>query len=187
MSATLIVVDMQKAMDDPCWGLRGQPEAEQNIAKLIAHWRALDNPIVHIRNDSMNPDSPYAAGKPTNAFKPEVAPLDHETVVEKRTHNAFIGTDLMQVLEASGSAELVICGVHLEDCVESTVRMAGDLGFMVFVPQDCVISVDRTDKNGKKWSAEDVHALTLAILDGEYAKVLDSSDLIALPSNETLQ
>jgi len=187
MSATLIIIDMQLAMDDPRYGRRGQPDAENKIAKLLNHWRELGNPIVHIRDDSVDPDSPYAPGKPSHEFKPQVKPLENEPIVEKRTNNAFVGTDLMQVLENIGSAELVICGVHLEHCVDVTLRMAANLGFMVFVPQDCVISVDRTDRNGKNWSAEDVHALTLSIIDGNYAKVLDSSDLISAPENETLQ
>lgn len=179
MSAILLVVDMQKAIDTPIYAGRGQPEVEENIAALLRHWRELGNPVVHIRHDSMDPNSPYAPGQASHAFKAECAPLDHEPVVEKRTNNAFIGTDLMQVLEEYSSAELVICGVLLENSVESTVRMAGNLGFMVFLPSDCVASMARTDGRGKKWSAEDVHALTLAILDGEYAKVLTSETLTA--------
>lgn len=178
MSATLILIDMQKAMDDPIFDHQGQPDAVSNAAKLLEHWRSLGNPIVHIRHDSMDPASPYAPEKPSHVFKPEVAPLDHETVVEKRTNNAFIGTDLMQALEELGSADLVVCGAHLQDCVESTVRMAGNLGFMVFLAADATVSLGQTDINGKKWSADDVHALTLGILDGQYAKVMNTADLM---------
>ena len=77
----------------------GQPDAVLKSSELLNHWRALGNPIVHICQDSMDPASPYAPDKPSHDFKDEVAPLDHETIVEKRTNNAFIGTDLMQVLE----------------------------------------------------------------------------------------
>ena len=187
MSATLIIIDMQKAMDDPQYGIRGQLDAEANMARLLAHWREMDNSVVHIQDNSLDPDSPYYPGKPSHAFKPEVAPLEFETIIEKQTNNAFIGTDLMAVLEEIGSSELVICGVHLDQCVESTVRMAGNLGFMVFLPQDCVISVERTDINGKKWGADDVHALTLGTLNGSYAKVLKSTDLMMEADGATLQ
>ena len=91
------------------------------------------------------------------------------------------------LLEEIGSHELVICGVHLDQCVESTLRMARSLGFMVFLPQDCVVTVERTDRHGKTWSADEVLDITLAILDGFHAKVVHSSDLMALPENETLQ
>lgn len=187
MSAILVMIDIQKAIDDPVWGERGQPDAETNAANLLAHWRDRGNPVVHIRHDSMDPQSPYSPDSSGNVFKTEVAPLDHEPVVEKRTNNAFIGTDLMQVLEEYGSSELVVCGVLLENSVESTVRMAGNLGFMVYLAADCTASIARTDLNGKKWSADDVHALTLAILDGEYAKVVRSADLMAEAATGTLQ
>ena len=178
MSATLMLIDMQEAMDDDRFSSQGQPDALNTTSALLNHWRAQGNPIVHIRHDSMDPSSPYAPEKATNSFKSEVAPLDHETIVEKRTNNAFIGTDLMQVLEEIGSSELVICGVHLQDCVESTVRMAGNLGFMVYLVADATVSLGQTDINGKKWSADEVHALTLGILDGQYAKVMNSGDLM---------
>ena len=186
MSATLLLIDMQLAMDEPPFLHRGQPDAIERAAALLARWRELGNPVVHIRHDSMDPQSPYSPEKPTNAFKPEVAPLDHEMVVEKRTNNAFIGTDLMQVLEEIGSSDLVVCGVHLQDCVESTVRMAGNLGFMVYLAADATVSLGQTDINGKKWSAEQVHALTLGILDGQYAKVMNSEDLMGAPEGDAV-
>jgi nicotinamidase-related amidase len=60
--------------------------------------------------------------------------------------------------------------------------MAGNLGFEVVIPEDAVASIDRVDRRGRHWPAEDVHALTLAILDPEYARISDSRTVIeALP------
>ena len=53
--AVLIVIDVQEAIDDPRWGPRNNPQAEANIAALIAAWRAEDLPIVHVRHDSVDP------------------------------------------------------------------------------------------------------------------------------------
>ncbi|MDA4637056.1 isochorismatase family protein, partial [Escherichia coli] len=114
--------------------------------------------------------------------KPEVAPQVGEPVVDKRTNNAFIGTDLMDVLDELQVHSLVVTGVLLENSVDATVRMAANLGFEVIVPEDAVASIDRTDHRGKSWSAEDVHALALSVLDGEYAKISTSDAIIeALP------
>ena len=84
----------------------------------------------------------------------------------------------MDVLDELQVGQLVVTGVLLENSVEATVRMAGNLGFDVVIPEDAVASVDRTDRRGKHWPAEDVHALTLAMLDREYARISDTRTVI---------
>lgn len=46
--ATLIIIDVQAAFDDPAWGGRNNPTAESCVADLLAAWRACDEPIVHV-------------------------------------------------------------------------------------------------------------------------------------------
>ena len=178
ITPALIVIDVQKAIDDPVWGRRGQPEMEDRIGDLLGAWRERRLPVVHIRHDSTDMASPYHPGSSGNEFKPEVAPLPGEPVVDKRTNSAFIGTDLMDVLDELQVGQLVVTGVLLENSVEATVRMAGNLGFDVVIPEDAVASVDRIDRRGKHWPAEDVHALTLALLDREYARISDTRTVI---------
>ena len=177
--AVLIIVDVQRAIDAPVWGRRGQPEAEANIAALLAAWRERGWPVIHIRHDSTEPQSPYRPDQPGHAFKPEAMPPDGEPVIAKRTNSAFIGTDLGDWLEKGRHGCLVLTGVLLENSVEATVRMAGNLGYRVLLPADATASIDRRDVNGRQWSAEDVHALTLSILDGEYATIVDTQGLLS--------
>jgi len=174
----LVIIDVQKAIDDPKWGRRGQPGAETAMARLLAAWRERRLPVIHIRHDSTDPHSPYRPGTEGNEFKPEVAPLMGEPVIDKRTNNAFIGTDLMDVLDELQVRSVVIAGVLLENSVDATVRMAGNLGFDVIIAEDAVASIDRTDRSGRQWRAEEVHALTLAVLDGEYARISTSDAII---------
>ena len=175
---TLMIVDMQKAIDDPFWGRRGQPDVERNIAALLANWRERDGEILHVRHDSTNPASPYAPDRSGNAFKAECAPQNGETIVAKRTNNAFVDTNLMEQLEDLGTQELIICGVLLENSVAATVRMAANVGFHVHLPPDCVASTDRTDRTGTKWTAEDVHALWLSILERPSINLTSASQLM---------
>ena len=107
----LLIVDMQQAIDDPQWGRRGQPQTEANLARLLEAWRERRLPVVHIRHDSTNPESPYRPGSDGNAFKAEVEPQPGEPVVDKRTNNAFVGTDLMDVLDELQIRSLVVGGV----------------------------------------------------------------------------
>ena len=73
----------------------------------------------------------------------------------------------------------MVTGVLLENSVDATVRMAGNLGFDVILPAEATASIDRTDREGRVWPAEEVHALTLSILDGEYASVVSLEDLLS--------
>lgn len=170
-NAALIVIDVQKAIDHPSWGVRNNPEAETNIARLLQRWRAAGQPIYHVRHDSLEPTSHYRPGQPGHEFKLEALPLPQERVVAKNTCSAFIGTGLEQLLRSAGHETLVVMGVITNNSVEATVRMAGDLGFDVFLVEDAVFTFDRQDWAGKFHDAAEVHAMSLANLAGEYCRV----------------
>jgi nicotinamidase-related amidase len=174
-----MVVDVQLAADHPKWGPRNNTGAEKKIADLLAAWRAANMPVVHIRHDSVTPGSPYTPDTPGHPFKPESMPLPGETVIGKNANSAFVGTTLEAKLGEMGATTLAICGVLTHNCVEATVRHAGNLGYRVFVPADACWSVDVRDLTGKVWPAEDVHQLSLAVMQDEYAKVTTSDALIA--------
>ena len=101
-----------------------------------------------------------------------------EPVVAKQTNSAFIGTDLAEQLNASGCDGVIYIGVITNNSLEATVRMSGNLGFRSFVVADACWTVDKTDLNGRVWPAEDVHALALANMHGEYATVLNAADVL---------
>ena len=82
-SAALVIVDVQRAMDDPVWGRRNNPQALACIERLLAAWRATSRPIYHVRHESTSATSPFRPGQPGNAFKDEVIPRAGETVVAK--------------------------------------------------------------------------------------------------------
>ncbi|MGE3147560.1 MAG: cysteine hydrolase family protein [Pseudorhodoplanes sp.] len=177
----LMIVDLQKAIDDSAWGPRNNPDAEERIAGLLAGWRAARMPVVHVRHDSPEALSPYRPGGAGHAFKAQAMPVAGETIVGKSARSAFIGTDLEERL--GGATTLVICGVLTHHSVEATVRHAGDLGYRVFVPADACWAIDVRDSAGRLWPAEDVHQLSLAVMDGEYARITNSMavlDAVAL-------
>ena len=178
-NAALLVIDLQKAIDHPSWGERNNPDAEASVAAMLAAWRASGRPIYHIRHDSTEPASHYRPGQPGNDFKPESRPLDGETVIVKRTNSAFIGTDLEGRLRAAGQQMLVVTGVITNNSVEATVRMAGNLGFYTFLVEDACFTFGRKDWSGRPRTAAEVHAMSLANLDGEYCTVTRTADVLA--------
>ena len=179
--AALLIIDFQKAIDDPRWskdGPRNNLEAEANIARLLASWREAGRPIFHIRHDSTEPQSAYRPGQPGNDFRAEALPLPGETVVAKRTNSAFIGTDLEGRLRGAGIGTLVIAGVITNNSVEATVRMAGNLGFATCLVEDACFTFARRDYRGRLRSADEVHAMSLANLAVEYCTVTTMAELL---------
>lgn len=177
--AALIVIDVQRAIDHPSWGERNNPTAEQRIAQLLAFWRERGMPVYHVRHDSVEPKSTYRPGQPGHDFKPEAIPLPGEPVIAKKTGCAFVGTDLEQRLRQAGNTALVFVGVITNNSVETTVRMAGCLGFSCYLIEDACFTFARKDWNGNPRSAEDVHAMSLANLEGEYCSMLTTEIAIS--------
>lgn len=105
-------------------------------------------------------------------------PEPNEIIISKTTNSAFIGTPLEDFLGQNAIKQIVVVGVITNNSVDATVRMGGNLGFDILLVADGCYTFDKKDLNGKLWRAEDVHALSLANLDGEYCRVVTTDDII---------
>lgn len=61
----------------------------------------------------------------------EIAPGEDEIVLPKSSSSVFVSTHIDYVLRNLGVAQLVISGVVTDQCVESAIRDACDLGYLV--------------------------------------------------------
>ena len=111
-------------------------------------------------------------------FQPEFEPLANEAVFEKNVPDAFSQSALERWLRVRDIARLVIVGVASENSVESTARTAGNLGFHTVVLNDACFTFAKADFDGRPRSAAEVHAMAMANLQGEYAQVLNSAELL---------
>jgi nicotinamidase-related amidase len=177
----LIVVDVQRAFDE--WEAAGKrrnnPGALARIAELLAAFRTGNTPIFHIRHASTRTNSSFAPGATGYPVKDEAREIEGEPVIVKRVNSAFIGTDLEHRLRAADTKTLVICGATTNHCVETTTRMAGNLGFDACLVRDATWTFDRIGPDGDVHSAEDIHAMTLANLNGEFARIVSAAEAIA--------
>ena len=177
----LIVIDVQRAFDE--WEAAGRrrnnPDAVARIADLLTAFRARGAPIFHIRHEGTRPGSSFLPGASGYAVKDEARELEGEPVITKRVNSAFIGTDLEARLRAAGIARLAICGATTNHCVETTTRMAGNLGFDTSLVRDATWTFDRIGPDGEPHAAEDIHAMTLANLNGEFARIVRAAEVIA--------
>lgn len=164
-------------------GVSNNPDAEAVILDLLTEWRERRAPVVHMRHISRSKGSPFYPNQAGVEFQPALQPLEKEHVVEKNVPDAFVNTGLERWLHARGQSSIVIVGVSTNNSVEATARTAGNLGFRTYVVSDGTFAFDKTDLRGIRWSADDVHALALANLDGEYATVLNSDAVRNVVSN----
>ena len=177
--AALMIIDVQVGLDDPAQGERNNPGAERNIATLLAAWRRLGLPVVHVQHDSVEAESKLRPELPGNAIKPEARPHDSETLVRKQTNSAFVGTGLEQQLRERGIARLVVAGLTTDHCVSATVRSAADHGFDVTLVTDACAAFGRTGFDGRYYSGDEIHRNNLVSLDGEFCRLRDSAELLA--------
>jgi nicotinamidase-related amidase len=177
----LIVIDVQRAFDE--WEDAGQrrnnPDALTRIADLLAAFRTKGAPIFHIRHESTQPGSSFAPDRTGYLAKDEAQEREGEPVIVKRVNSAFIGTDLEVRLRAAGIRTVVICGATTNHCVETTTRMAGNLGFDAWLVRDATWTFGRTGPDGDEHLAEDIQAMTLANLNDEFARIVWTAEVIA--------
>jgi len=174
----LLVIDVQRGLDDPLCGRRNNPACEENIAALLAGWRAAGWPVVFVRHDSVRGDSPLRPGQPGNDFKPVVSGAP-DLLVTKHTNSAFLGTpDLHAWLQCRGITGVAIAGVQTNYCCESTARMANDLGYATLFILDATYTFDLPAHGGGTISAEELARVTASNLQGEVAEVVMTAELI---------
>ncbi|MEN0001118.1 MAG: cysteine hydrolase family protein [Pseudomonadota bacterium] len=176
----LVLVDVQCAFLE--WEASGRRrnnrDAVGHMIALLAAFRLARLPVYHVRHASVEPGSalrPEASG-----FAPiaGVESLDGEPVITKNVNSAFIGTDLEEQLRVAGTTTLVIAGITTNHCVETTTRMAGNLGFDTCLVEDACYTFDRTGYDGALERAEDIHAMTLSNLNGEFATIETTNALL---------
>jgi nicotinamidase-related amidase len=177
-NAVLLPIDMQKAFDMPAWPRRWNRAVDENGLRLIETWRAAKRPIVHVRHDSVEPNSSLSPGRPGNDFRAGFGPKGDEPLVTKSVNSAFIGTDLDLRLRRLGIDTIVAFGISTDMCVSTTVRMGANLGYRMILVEDVCDCFDLPDRKGGTIPAETVHATHVATLGFEFAKVVTTRELL---------
>lgn len=177
-ATALIVVDVQRAFDDEAyWGRRNNPACEDNVARLLATWRAAGQPVVFVRHDSVDVGSPLDPDAPGNAFK-DCVDGEPDLLVAKHVNSAFLGTpDLHAWLGERGIGRVAICGITTNHCCETTARMGANLGYAVDFVLDATHTFDRTGPDGTTIDADTLTRVTATNLHGEFARIVSTDDL----------
>ena len=198
MNRALLVVDMQNGFCHPegsfariGMGLEGADTAVRNAAVAVAQARRAALPVVFTRHlyrpgradegRSLKQNSPALAGidgLQAGTWDAEVVnelgcgPGD--LIVDKVRFDAFQWTSLEPLLRGLDVAELVVCGVVTNICVETTVRSAFMRDFPVTLLADCCAAKTRR-----------LHELSLEVLSSyqlaDIVSVTEGYDVGAAP------
>ncbi len=181
----LLLIDVQQGVNVLThWGgptgRRNNPDAEPNMAKLLDAWRSHGLPVAYTQHDSREAASPLKLSEPGGAWIEDLAPTASELVVCKDVNSGFIGTNLEIELRRRGVKRLVVCGFFTNMCVETTVRMAGNMGFDTYLVHDACATTNRVGPDGSDRDPELVHDMTVANLHGEFCTAIDHQQALAL-------
>lgn len=182
MKTALLVIDVQMALanEDAAGAERSCPEAEANIASLLEAFRASGDQVIHIHHHGTDPDDPFHPNASGSAVQPVAAPAAGEPVVIKTGSSGFVGTSLRDILQEADIERVVLCGATANHCVESTTRSAADLGFRPVYAADAVWTYSQTGPDGVSHSANLIHSVSMATLEGEIATVMRTKDILAM-------
>lgn len=168
----LLVIDVQTAL------VALHPYEEDvflaRLQRLITACRQNKVPVIYIRHGEDVPEG-LLPGTPGWEIAASIAPAPDEPVVDKHFSSAFRQTDLQARLDAMGAKNLILCGMQTEYCVDTTCRVAFELGFVTTVPQGCTTTFD----NGLFTAKEMLTYYERMIWDGRFARVLPLEDVLA--------
>ena len=176
-STALLLVDVQEGVNDVKYyggpsGKRNNDSAEENMRCLLTEWRRLGKQVAFTRHNSRELNSPLKLSLETGK---QIEGLDiHESdiVVDKDVNSGFIGTSLELELRRSGIDRLVVMGFYTNYCIETTVRMAGNLGFDTYLVHDACAAINTLGHDGTYYEADLVHNMSIASLHGEFCTAI---------------
>lgn len=172
--SVVVVIDAQREYVDGALPLAGMDRALAEGKRLLQRARADGAPVIHVVHSGggslFNPEGPYFA------IAAPMAPVSGETVVEKHLPNAFAGTDLQEVIAATGRKKLIVVGFMTHMCLSATVRAALDQGYATTVVSSVTATRDLPDGQGGAIPAQVVWQASLAALADRFATVVHGVD-----------
>jgi nicotinamidase-related amidase len=180
MATALVLIDIQNDyFPGGKMELAGAVEASLRAREVLNLFREKKMGAVHVQHLSVRPGATFfLPGTQGAAIHENVAPLPGEPVIEKNFPNSFRDTRLLAHLEKGGVKHLILCGMMTHMCVDATTRAAFDYGLQCTLLHDACATRDLSFGD-ETVPAAHVHAAFLAALNGVYAKVVETGELIS--------
>ncbi len=176
--SALLVIDAQDSFKvGPRWARRNNPAFEKNVSALVEAYRAAHLPVVFfLHTDS---DAAFATDSPSFKLMDFLKPGKDEPVMVKNTRNCFTSTTLQPYLIERGVRRLSITGIQMEQCCETTARIAADLGYAVDFVTEATMTfpIPNWDKPGEELGVDAIRERTEYALRRRFARITTVNQL----------
>jgi nicotinamidase-related amidase len=175
----LLLIDIQDSFKmGGRWTRRGNREFEANVARLLDTWRGAGLPLFFILHTDR--DAGFRPGDPEFKLMEFMGYRDSEPLLVKNTRNAFTSTNLKERLDALGIRRLIMTGIQMEQCVETTTRVAADLGYDVDFVTDATQTFPIADpQTGREMPTAALVERTEFVLRGRFARIVSTAEVVA--------
>ena len=184
-STALLLVDVQRGVNDTSYyggskGRRNNLNAEENIIKILNEWRLSERMVAFTKHNSREANSPLKLSLESGQQLDGMEPEKGDIVVEKDVNSGFIGTSLELDLRRAGAQRLLVVGFFTNVCIETTVRMAGNMGFDTYLVHDACAAMNGIGHDGEDYDPVLVHKMAIANMHGEFCTAITTKDAIDL-------
>ena len=169
----LLVIDVQRGFAAPELGPRNNPQAEANIAALIARWHERGDPVVVVQHDWQG--GPLERGTPGFELQDVVSCEPDLRDREDRALGISRRRRPRRWLRERGIGAIAICGIQTNACCETTARIGSDMGYDVWFVLDATHTFDLTGPDGEVVPAADIARMTGINLQDEFAEVVTTA------------
>jgi nicotinamidase-related amidase len=171
--SALLVVDAQDSFkfDAKKWERRNNRDFEKNLGRLIDAYREAKLPVFFFIHTDEDPG--FNTDHPMFKLMDEIKPRSTEVVIQKNTRNVFTSTGLSALLLEHDVRRVAITGIQMEQCCETSARVAADLGYAVDFVIDATMTfpIPNHDKPGEELGVEAIRERTEYALRRRFARI----------------
>ena len=176
--SALLVIDVQEVFKiGGRWASRNNHDFEKNVSRLIDLYRAAALPIFFLQHTDSDPG--WSMSDPGFNLMDFFKPRPHEPVLVKNTRNAFTSTTLQADLVHLGVRRLIITGIQMEQCCETTARVAADLGYAVdfVIEATMTFPIPHSESPGQELGVDAIRERTEFVLRKRFARIATVKDI----------
>jgi len=128
-------------------------------------------PVIYFLHSDNDPG--FERTNPHYKLMDFLSPRESEPVMHKDTRNVFTSTGLPALLMEKGVRRVVITGIQMEQCCETSARVGADLGYAVDFVTEATMTfpIPNHDRPGEELDVDAIRERTEYVLRRRFARI----------------